>query len=76
MHKGLDPPKQTLCMKCRKAPSRYYGKWGEEGLCRKCIQRMPTKMRVRVLRDFHPEDSKRWQLDALTAQGETGLKRA
>ena len=74
MQKGLDPHKQTLCMKCRKAPSRYYGKWGEEGLCRECIERMPVRMRVRVLRDFHPEDTKRWQLDELTSPRDTGGK--
>jgi hypothetical protein len=72
MQKGLDPLKQTLCMKCRKAPSRYYGKWGEEGLCRECIERMPVRMRVRVLRDLHPEDSKRWRLDELTSPRDAG----
>lgn len=65
MQKGLDPIKETLCMACRKAPARYYGKWAEEGLCRTCIERMEPKMRVRVLRDLHPEDRKRWQLDSL-----------
>ena len=63
--KGFEPTKTTTCMKCRKAVSRYYGKWGEEGLCRPCIEAMPSEIRLKVLRDLHPEDRKRWQMDNL-----------
>jgi hypothetical protein len=65
MLKGFEPTKTTTCMKCRKAVSRYYGKWGEEGLCRPCIEAMPSEIRLKVLRDLHPEDRKRWQMDNL-----------
>lgn len=52
-------------MKCRKEPSRYYGIWGAEGLCRACILRMPPGVRRKVLRDMFPADRKRYQLDEL-----------
>ncbi|MHB8763448.1 MAG: hypothetical protein ACYDA8_03770 [Deferrisomatales bacterium] len=61
----LAPSRRTTCMKCRKAPSRYYGKWGDEGLCRPCVEQMPPDVRLKVLRDMHPEERKRWHLDGL-----------
>ncbi len=65
MQQGLDPTQITTCMKCRKAPSRYHGTWGEEGLCRPCILVMEPSVRRKVLRDLHPAERKRWQLDEL-----------
>ena len=57
-------------MKCRSAPARYHGKWAGEGLCRPCILAMPVDIRLKVLRDMHPADRKRWQLDNLFAAGD------
>ena len=68
MQKGLDPTHTTICMKCRKAPSRYYGTWGEEGLCRPCILGMEPSVRRKVQRELHPAERKRWQLDDLAEQ--------
>ena len=65
MQQGLDPTQITTCMKCRKAPSRYHGTWGEEGLCRPCILVMEPSVRRKVLRELHPAERKRWQLDEL-----------
>jgi hypothetical protein len=61
----LDPIEQTRCMKCRAATARYYGKWASEGLCRPCVLGMQAEIRLKVLRDMHPADRKRWQLDGL-----------
>lgn len=55
----------SLCMACRKAPARYFGIWAQEGLCRRCILRMPPDIQAKVLRDMHPADRKRWQVDEL-----------
>ena len=52
-------------MKCENDVARYYGRWGTEGFCRDCVTGMPTDLRRRILKDLHPEDSKRWQLDGL-----------
>jgi hypothetical protein len=52
-------------MKCRQAPSRYYGTWGDEGLCRECIQGLEPATRRKVLRELRPEERKRWQIDEL-----------
>ncbi|MDF1555023.1 MAG: PilZ domain-containing protein [Deferrisomatales bacterium] len=65
MQQGLNPTQITTCMKCRKAPSRYHGTWGEEGLCRPCILAMEPAVRRKVLRELHPAERKRWQLDEL-----------
>lgn len=70
MRELLDPTQRTTCMKCRAAPARYHGKWAEEGLCRPCVQAMRPDIRVKVLRDMHPEDRRRWQLDGLLAGGD------
>jgi len=72
MKPDLDPIEQTTCMKCRAATARYYGKWASEGLCRACVKGMPAEIRLKVLRDMHPADRKRWQLDGLlsTRDGE------
>ncbi|GAB4258140.1 MAG: hypothetical protein Kow0092_05550 [Deferrisomatales bacterium] len=76
MRDGFRPLDESTCMKCRKAPSRYYGKWGAEGLCRACVQRMPGTVRRKVLRDMHGPDRKRWQLDDLLDRAAPGPKRS
>ncbi len=65
MKQGLEPSERTTCMKCRKRTSRYYGRWGAEGLCRPCVLAMPAEVRRKVVRDMSPADRKRWQLDDL-----------
>jgi hypothetical protein len=52
-------------MKCRQAASRYHGTWGEEGLCRPCVLALEPSVRRKVLRELHPAERKRWQLDEL-----------
>jgi hypothetical protein len=65
MSNGSRPSGSGSCMKCGKAPARYYGNWGKQGLCRACVQNLPWDLRMKVLADLRPEDQKRWQLDAL-----------
>jgi hypothetical protein len=57
-------------MKCRKHRARYYGNWGEQGLCRACIQSLPWDLRMKILVGLNPGDRKRWQLDALIRREE------
>ena len=63
MLKALDPQTHKACMKCQSAPARYYGGWGPEGLCRACIQALPSDLRLMLLRDLYPADRRRWRLD-------------
>jgi len=63
MKSTLEPTHQSTCMKCRTASARYYGKWAAEG----------PDIRLKVLRDMHPADRKRWQLDGLLSTGDEGL---
>lgn len=50
-------------MKCRAKAARYYGIWAAEGLCRPCVTAMPPEVRIKVIRDMHAEDRKKWQVD-------------
>jgi len=68
VQKGLEPLRKTTCMMCRRAASRYYGRWGEEGLCRECVEGMPAGIRRKVLRDLYPTDRRRWRIDGLDSQ--------
>ncbi len=57
------PRRAHLCMVCFQRASRYFGVWAEEGLCKPCVDAMRPDVRLRVIRDMHPEYRTRWQRD-------------